>query len=122
MGSHRLLALPLAVTLGMVLAGCGSTPAANVDSGAAATARTQAAADMTISAYKFTALTVKPGQEVTVANADNLDHTVTLATGGVDVRVPGHGSVTFTAPTRPGTYVMTCDFHTSMRSTLTVEG
>jgi plastocyanin len=75
---------------------------------------------MSISGFSFSALTVKPGATVTVTNADSVAHTVKVDGTQLDVNVAGGGQATFTAPTKPGTYPLTCDFHPSMHGTLTV--
>jgi plastocyanin len=64
---------------------------------------------------------VKAGSTVTVRNTSGVEHTLTIATANIDVDVPGGGgTATFTAPTQPGTYVLSCDFHPSMKGTLVV--
>jgi plastocyanin len=65
---------------------------------------------MDISGFTFSAITVKPGATVTVTNADSVAH----------LNVPGGGQATFTAPTKPGSYPLTCDFHPRMHGMLTV--
>jgi plastocyanin len=62
-----------------------------------------------------------PGTVITVKNADGVDHTVTADhAGGFAVTVPAHGTATFHAPDRAGSYAYHCDFHSSMHATLTV--
>ena len=92
-----------------------SSPASSGDSTAAS-----GSGALTISGFAFSPATVKAGQEVTVTNADGVDHTVTIAGENVDVKVPANGSATFTAPSKAGSYALTCDFHPSMSGTLTV--
>ena len=75
---------------------------------------------MDISGFTFSTLTVTPGATVTVTNADNVEHTVNVNGTSIDVTVPGSGKATFTAPTKPGSYPLTCDFHKSMHGMLTV--
>ena len=70
----------------------------------------------------FSELTVSAGATVTVKNQDSVAHTVTLTGTSLDVKVPGGGQATFTAPTAAGSYPLTCDFHASMHGTLTVTG
>lgn len=77
---------------------------------------------MTISGFAFSTLTVMPGTTVTVMNADSAAHTVKVNGTDVDVKVPGGGTATFTAPTKAGTYPLTCDFHPQMHGVLTVAG
>ena len=64
--------------------------------------------------------TAQAGQRITVTNQDQVDHTVTIASLGIDVTVPTQGSATFTAPAKPGNYALTCDFHHFMTGTLIV--
>ena len=73
------------------------------------------------SAYTVPA-SVHPGQQVTIVNRDDPNHTVTADANNVfDVRVSGGGSTaTFTAPTTPGTYPFHCKYHANMQGTLTV--
>jgi len=75
---------------------------------------------MDISGFTFSTITVKPGATVTVTNADTVAHTVNVNGTTIDVNVAGGGQATFTAPTKPGNYPLTCDFHKSMHGMLTV--
>ena len=62
-----------------------------------------------------------PGARITVKNQDDQNHTVTSATkGAFDVSVTGGGTATFTAPTKPGSYMFACSFHANMMGTLVV--
>jgi plastocyanin len=65
---------------------------------------------------------VSPGQKVSVRNADAVAHTVTADAGKslFDVAVPPSGSVTFTAPAKPGRYPLHCTYHANMHATLVV--
>jgi plastocyanin len=68
-------------------------------------------------------LTVSPGAKVTVSNQDSATHTLT-ATGdkAFDTGDVGPGkSVTFTAPTKAGSYSYLCDIHQYMTGTLVVK-
>jgi plastocyanin len=72
-------------------------------------------------AYKPMALTVSPGQKVTVMNDDSTAHTLTaddrkFDTGSI---APGK-SGTFTAPSAPGSYTYICSIHQFMHGTVTV--
>lgn len=74
-------------------------------------------------AYAPTPITASPGQKIAVTNKDSAEHTVTSDTAGQfladDV---AHGkTVTFTAPTTPGTYTFHCEYHKSMHGTLIVK-
>lgn len=133
MDTHRrtTASLALAALLSLSLAACSSSsgsagaptsapsaPAAVASSAAASTA--SGAATLAISGFTFSPLSVAAGATVTVTNADAVEHTVTVRGENIDVKVPGGGSATFTAPATPGTYELTCDFHPDMKGTLTV--
>jgi plastocyanin len=79
-------------------------------------------AEVTISGFAFGgALTVAPGATVTVTNNDPVMHTLTAVDGSFTTSTIDPGtSATFTAPTAPGAYAITCNFHPSMSGTLTV--
>jgi plastocyanin len=62
---------------------------------------------------------VKAGSALTVINDDNQAHTVTLQ-GGSKVTVPGGSTAQLKAPSKPGSYPVTCDFHGNMHATLVV--
>ncbi|WP_405020500.1 cupredoxin domain-containing protein [Kitasatospora sp. NBC_00070] len=66
--------------------------------------------------------TVSPGAKVTVVNQDSTAHTLTATgQGGFDSGTIGAGkTVTFTAPTKPGSYPFICSLHQFMKGTLTV--
>jgi plastocyanin len=75
-------------------------------------------------AYDPTPLTVKPGESVAVTNTDGAEHTVTSDQKGLFLAddVKQGNTVTFKAPTRPGTYTFHCQYHASMHGTLVVTG
>jgi len=80
--------------------------------------------DIVISNFAYTVpAPVHPGQQVTIVNRDDPNHTVTADTNNVfDVRVSGGGgTATFTAPTAPGTYPFHCKYHANMQGTLIVQ-
>ncbi|MBS2962298.1 cupredoxin domain-containing protein [Actinocrinis puniceicyclus] len=85
-------------------AGGGSAPASAADT-------------ITIADFAFSGpLTAAPGAQVTVTNKDSVMHTVTAdSAGGFDASVPAGGTVTFTAPTAPGSYAYHCAIHPSMK-------
>ncbi len=65
---------------------------------------------------------VAPGTEITVTNEDSAPHTVTAEDdGGFDVTVAGGETVTFTAPSEPGSYPYICTFHPDMAAHLVVK-
>ena len=137
--------LPVAL-LGLLLlplAGCSSSSnsnsssagsgmpsaAASAMSGASGAASSAAAAvtgsQIVIDNFKFApaALTVSPGQKVTVVNKDSTTHTLTATTGkAFDTGdIASGASATFTAPAKAGTYPYICSIHQFMTGTLTVK-
>jgi plastocyanin len=66
--------------------------------------------------------TVSAGGDVQVSNADAEAHTMTARNGAFDSGSVDEGtSVTFKAPTVPGTYEFYCDIHPSMTGQLVVD-
>jgi plastocyanin len=128
------------LTAALVAAGCSSdaepaaTPATAPTEEAATTEAptteapaTEAPADgptIQIEGFAFSALDpVDPGTEITVANLDGAQHTLTaddgsFNSGGLD----GGAATTITAPDVPGTYTFVCNIHPSMTGSLTVNG
>ena len=135
----RMLTISAAGLL-VALTGCGSsattpdnaTPSATstasetsaTTSPASGTSATQAAepAMITIKDFAYTLpASVAPGAKVTVKNEDSQNHTVTSA-GAFDVKVTGGGgTATFTAPSKAGSYPISCTFHANMKATLVVK-
>lgn len=125
---------PVVTSLALIgaLSGCGSSTTASTTAGSPvapvaspATPATDTPAvsnsnSVTITGFAFSPATVKAGQHVTVTNADSVPHTLTIASTGLDVKVPANGTASFTAPAKAGSYALTCDFHPSMSGTLTV--
>jgi Cupredoxin-like domain len=68
-------------------------------------------------------LTVAPGTQIIVANADDTTHTVTSDTPGLfDAHVDGQiRHATFQAPNPPGVYPFHCKQHPAMHGTLIVQ-
>ena len=66
---------------------------------------------------------VRPGQQLTIVNNDDPNHTVTADQNNLfDIRVSGGGGVEpFTAPMAPGTYPFHCKYHATMHGSLTVQ-
>ncbi|GAB3078054.1 hypothetical protein GCM10027080_25820 [Pedococcus soli] len=62
-----------------------------------------------------------PGTKITIKNDDSQAHTVTSKDGGFDVKVDPKGTATMTAPSKPGTYKITCTFHSNMSGMLVVK-
>ena len=105
--------------------GGGATTATSSAPSAAAGGSSGQTARITISGFAFSGdLTVKPGEKVIVTDKDAVSHTLTGKTGNFDTGPIGGsgGTATFTAPTQPGSYALTCSFHPSMHGTLTVTG
>ena len=134
--AHRTTGLIAASLLGVaVVAGaCSSsatttsptTTAASSGMGSGSGSSTPSgSASITIQNFAFSpsSITVSPGEKVTVTNKDSVAHTVTandkkFDTGDID---PGK-TVTFTAPTAPGSYPYICTIHQYMTGMLVVKG
>jgi plastocyanin len=121
--------VPVAILL-LLAAGCSSSskaPASSAPTGAAPTATVPATSSGALKIAKFaydpTPLTVTPGQQVTVANADSAEHTVTSDMAGLFAanEVKYGKSVTFTAPAKAGSYTFHCAYHANMHGTLIVK-
>lgn len=141
MSRTRLATTVLPLALLTVLTGCSagssgtSAPSASTPNSPAASALAQApspspsaqppmtataALTITIKDFMYTVpASVKGGSILTVVNADSQAHTVTLQ-GGSKVTVPGGATTHLTAPSKPGSYPITCDFHGNMHATLVV--
>jgi plastocyanin len=116
------------------LAACGSSggstdstvasTAPPASAGVSAPTSAGGAADtLIVKGFAFDASEVAPGATVTVKNEDGTTHTVTSDDGtSFDVKVEGHGTSSFTAPTKPGTYSFHCKIHSSMKGQLVVTG
>ncbi|HET9171909.1 MAG TPA: cupredoxin domain-containing protein [Actinospica sp.] len=110
----------------LLLAGCSSSGSSSSGTSTATTSSAAAAADtIVIKSFSFSpaTLTVAPGAKVTVTNEDSVTHTVTSTasprafdTGGISAGA----TMTFTAPSKAGTYSYICTIHTYMHGTLTV--
>lgn len=96
----------------------GSSPAA---APAAGTATGSGSVTFSVKGYTFPALTVAPGAQVTVIDGDDEPHTVTAVDGSFDSGTfDAAHRATFTAPTEPGSYAITCQVHPSMHGTIVV--
>jgi plastocyanin len=119
---RRILLLIAAAVLAIGLAACSSSSKSASASSSSGTTPAAGAADITIKDFAFTTKPVKAGATVTVTNNGPSTHTVTsddgksFSTGNVD----SGKTVTFTAPSAPGTYKFHCSIHTFMTGTLTV--
>lgn len=136
----NLTMLAALTTAGVIgLSGCGSSGSGAADPGPTSASHSTSPkspstsaspstpmgdmAMITIKNFAFTgSTTVAPGADVMVANSDGETHTLTSDEAGMfDVNVPGGGSGTFTAPTKPGSYAYHCSFHSNMSGTLVVK-
>ena len=99
------------VLVGLVVGGCGSTPAPGTAGGAG----------FTIRDYTIPPLTAAPGRRITIADGDGEPHTVTADDGSFDTgSFDGSAPGSLVAPTVPGTYAVHCTVHPGMHGTLTV--
>jgi plastocyanin len=100
-----------------------STPAPVSSSPAAPATGTTAAGIIVIKDFAYQVSgSVSPGTMITVRNDDNIAHTVTADSGSAfDVTVPASGTVTFTAPSEPGSYRFHCTYHANMHGVLIVK-
>jgi plastocyanin len=84
-------------------------------------ASSSAQAQIDIQGFAFSAAHVVPGGTVVVANRDAVEHTVSASNGAfVTGAVPAGHTVSFNAPTAPGTYQFVCAIHPSMKGQLVV--
>jgi len=131
----------LLAALALVLAACASSAPSATDAPtqAASVAATESAAPseaaeagdtvrLTGFAFEPADLTVAAGTEVSFVNADGTTHSVTEGSAGtpvddpiIDEELAQNDSTSFTFD-EPGTYQITCRFHSSMQMTITVEG
>ena len=118
--SKALLAIALAAIL---LAGCGGADSSG-GSSAGASAEPEPTDTIRISEYLYTPqpAAVRIGQKVSVVNEDDAPHTVTdkaerRAFDSGTIKGDARGSVTFSAA---GTYAYFCEFHPTMRGSVTV--
>ncbi|NHA68711.1 cupredoxin domain-containing protein [Phycicoccus flavus] len=141
-----LLALLPAVALGLSACGssnpdAGASPASSASSPSASSTPSGSSSDpsgeaspstspsekaapavITIADFAYkTPASVAPGTKISIKNQDSVAHTVTSEAGGFDVKVDPGGTATMTAPNKPGTYEITCDFHANMSGKLVVE-
>ena len=95
-----------------------STPGAPAPSTTPADAA--AAATLTIRDFAYAVpASVHPGAAITIVNKDGEAHTVTVA-GGPRVVVQAGMTTMLRAPSKPGTYKISCDFHGNMHGDLLV--
>jgi plastocyanin len=108
------------VTAGLIvclgLTGCSSTAQSHVTTG-------NPAVILSISNFIYSPnpLTVTPGAVIGVTNKDDTAHTVTAFDGAFSTgNIGPTRTVTFVAPTAPGTYQFRCTIHPKMLATLVV--
>ena len=124
---------PTAVAAVLLLSAsaCGSTntpgtapshPVTTASSSAAAVVTVVTVATVaTVANYLFSPLTVAPGATITAVDGDDEPHTVTFDDGSfTTVTFDKTHPVTFTAPSKPGTYAIHCKVHPSMHGTIVV--
>lgn len=77
---------------------------------------------ITVKDFTYTVpASVAPGAKVSVKNLDAQNHTLTSTPkGAFEVLAKAGETVTFTAPTKAGSYPFICDFHADMMGTLVV--
>ena len=75
-----------------------------------------------VARFQFPALTVPPGTRLRIVDGDTEPHTVTAVDGSFDSGSfdPDNPAI-LTAPTKPGTYKITCSIHPSMEGEITVQ-
>jgi plastocyanin len=128
-GRHALWATMCCVAaIATACGGSGSNQQATASASAsiestATSAAGAPAAKLTIANFNFgQPITVPPGAQIAVTNADSAEHSVTSDTAGkFDVEVAGGKGATLTAPTEPGSYPLHCKYHPSMHGTLIVQ-
>ena len=117
----------IAVLLVFSAAACGSTTASTgsgagtVPSSSSAAAAAATPTVFTAANYLFPSLTVAPGAMIEAVDGDDEPHTVTFDDGSfTTVAFDKTHPVTFTAPSKPGTYAIHCKVHPSMHGTIVV--
>lgn len=88
--------------------------------GVAPAAKAAAEPKLVIHNFMFSKITVKPSSKILVQNADSADHTIKIAGTKTDLLVHAKSFLIVTAPARPGTYKLSCDFHPTMHGVLKV--
>lgn len=124
--------LTMAIAGLTLIAGCSSSngvpatgkakPQVAASASAAIPPEAAGVAILTISGSSFgLPITVNPGEPVQIVNKDAVAHTV-ISGKDIDVKVDASGRASFTAPTVPGSYPLTCKSLPSMHGTLIVRG
>lgn len=115
-------AFPAALVAAALLAGCGGSDSTDKSSTPAAPAAATTMIRIANFLYEPDPVTVKAGQKITVVNTDDAPHTITEVGTSPSFdsdTVVGRksGSVTFS---KPGTFQYLCQFHPTMKGTVTV--
>lgn len=124
----------MALALGAMLAGCGSSSSSTTSTAApakttASGAGTASAAGgsphlvtVAISGFAFhpVSLTVPRGTRIKFVNHDSAPHTATTNSPGLDSGTLKQGQSATVSLTKPGSYAYICQFHAFMHGTVTV--
>ncbi|HEX3564366.1 MAG TPA: cupredoxin domain-containing protein [Acidimicrobiales bacterium] len=120
--------LGVAVLAGACSSGASSSTSTTASGGSSSgggSSSTGGSASITIQNFSFSPakITVTPGEKVTVTNKDSVAHTVTANDKKFNTGDIAAGkTVTFTAPSSPGSYPYMCNIHQYMTGMLTVKG
>jgi plastocyanin len=120
---RRLLAIPIAIVVGLAVAACSA--GSNGSNGGAGDAPVETSTVDLPPSYRFApeAISVAAGTTVTWTNNDHFTHSVQFLDGGLPTEpllMQPDESTTFTFST-PGTYAYQCHLHPQdMRGTVTV--
>jgi plastocyanin len=105
--------------------GSTTTPTTSSSGGAGSSSAAASHMQITIKNFAFSPanFTVAPGATISVTNNDGVAHTLTSTQQHFDSGniAPGQ-TVTFKAPTTPGSYPYLCTIHPFMTGTMTVSG
>src|SRR4029077_16388442 len=99
------------ITGSVVVCGAAGALAAGAlfyDPGSSTNATPPAPGTVRIDGFAFTPATARRGGTVTVVNGDGGDPGGPAPAGGFNVKARGGSSVSFRAPSRPGTYTFFC--------------
>ena len=120
------LAIPAAIA-GLTLVACASTTVTPSATTAASAAPAAAAKTVTIKGFAFSpaTLTVAKGTKLTISNQDSATHSFSSGAnrtkdGKIDQQITGGNDATITLD-QAGTFDIFCQFHSSMKMTLTVQ-
>jgi plastocyanin len=78
-------------------------------------------ADVTITEFQYSDITVSAGDEVVIANESGAEHTFTSEDDAFEeATIPAGEQGTVSAPSEAGEYPFFCEIHPSMQATMTV--